>query len=111
MVKNALQEVVGAQETDEKVRLVIHTDSDAARGMLHRHGCGRVRHLQTRYLWHQQALRERVYELVRCNTKEHPADLGTKQLERQTIDVGGGFSIEGELAALLLSVVAARKKE
>lgn len=72
-------------------------------------------------MWHQQALREGVHELVRCNTKENPADLGTKPLERQTIDEHrqrilllsleeAGFSVEGELAALLFSVVAAREK-
>ena len=40
------------------VKMTICTDSDAARGMILRVGCGRVRHLETRYLWHQQALRE-----------------------------------------------------
>ena len=46
--------------------------------MIHRLGCGRVRHLQTRYLWHQQALREGQFNVVRCGTKENPSDLGTK---------------------------------
>ena len=63
----------------------ICTDSDAARGMIHRVGCGRVRHLQTRYLWHQHALREGQFNVVRCGTKENPSDLGMKVLEREAM--------------------------
>ena len=65
---------------------ILHTtapDADAAPGMIHRVGCGR--HLQTRYLQHQQALRERHFVVVRCGTKENPSDLGTKVLEKEAI--------------------------
>ena len=67
------------------VKMTICMDSDAARGMIHRVGCGRVRHLQTRFLWHQQALREGQFNVVRCGTKENPSDLGTKVLEREAM--------------------------
>ena len=63
--------------------MTICADSDAARGMIHRVGCGRVKHLQTRYFWHQQALREGQYNVVRCGTKENPSDHGTEVLERE----------------------------
>ena len=61
--------------------MTICTGLDAARSMIHRVGCARVRHLQTRYLWHQRALREGQFNVVRCGTKENPSDLGTKVLE------------------------------
>ena len=63
--------------------MTVCTDSDAARGMIHRVGCDRVRHLQIRYLWHQQALREGHFVVVRCGTKENPSDLGAKVLEKE----------------------------
>ena len=70
---------------DSDVKMTIRTDSDAARGMIHRVGCSRVRHLQTRFLWHQQALREGQFNVVRCGTKENPSDLGTKVVEREAM--------------------------
>ena len=66
--------------------MAIRTDSDAVRGMIHRVGCGREKHLQTRYLWHQQALRERQVNVVRCGTKENLSDFGTKVLEKKKGD-------------------------
>ena len=35
--------------------------------------------------WHQQAPRERHFNVVRCGTKENPSDLGTKVLEREAM--------------------------
>ncbi|CAK0826802.1 unnamed protein product [Prorocentrum cordatum] len=67
------------------VKLIIRTDSDAARGMIHRVGCGRVRHLQTRYLWHQQALREKQFEIERVDGKKNPSDAGTKALDQEAL--------------------------
>ena len=49
-VKHVLQEILHTVSPDSDVKMTIRTDSDAARGMIHRVGCGRVRHLQTRYL-------------------------------------------------------------
>ena len=84
-VKHVLQEILHTVSPDIDVKVTLRTDSDAARGMIHRVGCGRVRLLQTRYLWHQQALREGQFNVVRCGTKENPSDLGTKVLEREAM--------------------------
>ena len=64
------------------IKLDLLTDSNAARGMCHRSGCGRVRHLQIRYLWTQQALKDKVFELGRVDTKSNSSDLGTKPLHQ-----------------------------
>ena len=100
---------------DSGVKMTIRTDSDAALGMIHRVGCGRrVRHLQTRFLWHQQALREGQFNVVRCGTKENPSDLGTKVLEREAMAscksklalVPGG-TLRGATVAALTRVTSA----
>ena len=81
-VKHVLLEILHATTPDEDIKMTVCTDSDAARGMIHRVGCGRVRHLRTRYLWHQQTMGEGHFIVVRCSTKENPSDLGTKILEK-----------------------------
>ena len=84
-VKHVLQEILHTVSPDSDVKMTIRTDSDAARGMVHRVGCRRVRHLQTCYLWHQQALREGQFNVVRRGTKENLSDFGTKVLEREAM--------------------------
>ena len=73
-VKHVLLEILHTTSPDSDVKMTICTDSDAARGTIHRVGC-----LQTRYLWPQQALREGHFNVVSCGTKEKPSDLGTKR--------------------------------
>ena len=77
-IKHVLLEILHTTTPDADIKMTVCTDSDAARGMIHRAGCGRVRHFQTRYLWHQQAMREGHFVVTRCGTKENPSDLGTK---------------------------------
>ncbi|CAK0901850.1 unnamed protein product [Prorocentrum cordatum] len=104
------------------VELIIRSDSDAARGMIHRVGCGRVRDLQTRYLCHQQALREKQFEIERVDGKKNPSDAGTKALDQEAlqacmVSLGivsrtvAGFGTDEAaqvLAALLLLCATAR---
>ena len=115
-VKPVLQEVLGNIMLGAKIPMVLRTDMGAARSMLHRAGCGRARRLATRYLWHQYTLKDGLFEAVRCASKDNPADVGTKALDRETMErlpgvlcivsrAATGFaSTEGQraLAALLL---------
>ena len=71
------------EKAGEKVKMVVRTHSDAAKGMLHRAGCGRVRHFATRYFWHQVALRKDLINVERVETKDNAAALGTKMLDPQ----------------------------
>ena len=41
---HVLQEILHTVTPDSDVKMTIRTDSDAARGMIHRVGCRRVRH-------------------------------------------------------------------
>jgi hypothetical protein len=61
------------------------TDSSAARGMACRTGPGRVKHLETRWLWIQERVREKSISLGKVDTKVNPADLGTKVLDGETV--------------------------
>ena len=85
LIKSVMQEIHDALGDGVQVRMVVKTDSAAAQAMLHRHGVGRVRHLQTRFLWHQEALRTGQFTVVKCRSDENPADLGTKALDEGRI--------------------------
>ena len=110
-----------------KIRMVVRIDGDAASSMLHRAGCGQARHLATRYPRHQGALKDGLFEAEQCASKDNPADVGTKAIDRETRErllgvlfivsraVTGFASTEGQraLAALLLwpgPVTRARKQ-
>ena len=55
-------------------------DSSAARGIFQRQGVGRVRHLEAKCLWAQDALKQKKFEIKAVNTHENVADMGTKAL-------------------------------
>ncbi len=56
------------------------TDSTATLGICGRQGLGKLRHIQTQYLWIQQRVRDRSIELLKVRGEENPADLFTKHL-------------------------------
>ena len=66
--------------------MVVKTDSDAARSNLHTAGCWRARHLATRCLWHQDVLKDGLFDGKRCASKDNPADVGTKALDKETME-------------------------
>ena len=95
-------------------QMTICTDSDAARGVNYRVSGGRVRHLQTRHLWHLQTLREGQFNVVRCGTKENPSDLCTKVLEREAmascmskLAIVPASTLRGAIVAALARVTSA----
>ena len=53
-------------------------DASAALGVVTRRGCGRVKHLETQWLWVQQAHRSGSLTYCKVNTQENPADVLTK---------------------------------
>ena len=62
------------------LKVQIHTDSTAGKGIAQRNGIGKVRHLDTKYLWIQSVVKDRLVELVKILGKVNPADVGTKFL-------------------------------
>ena len=63
-----------------QVSVVLYTDSTAARGIIHRAGLGKLRHLETGYLWLQAAVRLKRLQVRKVLGAENPADLLTKHL-------------------------------
>ena len=93
-----------------KVRL--HIDAAAALGILERQGVGRVRHLDIGILWLQEQQLRRVIEMTKVPGTRNPADLMTKHLGREMLDLYSqmlGYTyVEGraQAAAELHSVYA-----
>ena len=73
-------------ETQRPCNLKIYSDSTAGRGMCSRVGVGKVRHLELRYLWIQERLRLKAFELHKEDTSEMSADMLTKYSEWPTIE-------------------------
>ena len=55
-------------------------DASAGIGIASRRGCGKVRHLDTQYLWIQNYVTTGRLKLSKVQTKENYADLFTKHL-------------------------------
>ena len=65
-------------ELNVETKIHVYSDSSAARAVVARRGCGRMKHLQVRDLWLQDQLRDGRIE-VRCvGTDVNPADMFTK---------------------------------
>lgn len=73
------------REISHTVQALVYSDSSAARGMMGRIGSGRVRHMQTRFLWVQERLRERQFQLYKVGTLENPGDVGTKNQPEEAL--------------------------
>ena len=69
------------RELGVKPRATLACDSSAARGVMQRAGPGRIRHLQTRFLWVQERAREGDFAVVAVPGASNAADLGTKILQ------------------------------
>ena len=61
-------------------------DSSAAIGMVHRKGCGKMRHVKVGSLWIQQKCDEGELVFNKVLGTSNPADLMTKHLGQQVID-------------------------
>ena len=62
------------------VSVTLFSDSSAARGIIHRAGLGKLRRLETGYLWLQAAVAKKRLQVRKVNGAENPADLFTKYL-------------------------------
>ena len=58
----------------------VWTDSTATIGICGRQGLGKLRHIDTHYLWVQQRVRDKTFELYKVKGEDNPADLFTKHL-------------------------------
>ena len=78
------------------VRLAIHTDASACKGMLLRHGAGKVKHLSVKQLWSQECVKMYSVDVKKVPRQENPSDVLThcvshpimeKQLYRMNVSL------------------------
>ena len=60
--------------------ITLYTDSSAARGIIHRAGLGKLRHLETGYIWLQSDVKAKTLQARKVLGIENPAELLTKHL-------------------------------
>ena len=72
------------EEMGRNINIDVETDSTTAIGMCSRTGVGKTRHMQVRWLWIQDAIREKVVRLRKVSGTENVADMGTKYLDGPT---------------------------
>ena len=61
-------------------KVVVKSDSSAARAMASRRGLGKLRHVQTRYLWIQQMLAQGLLQVLCIKGADNTADILTKDV-------------------------------
>ena len=69
-----------ARDLGWQVELKLFVDSSAAQAIASRKGLGKVRHLEVRHQWLQQAVKEQKVTLRKVEGKKNPSDLMTKGL-------------------------------
>ena len=65
--------------------LVLRTDSSAAKSYLSQRGLGRMRHIDVKDLWLQEAVCRGRIRMEKVSGKENPADIFTKFLNAQEL--------------------------
>ena len=71
---------------DLKVR--VETDASAGKGIALRLGAGKVRHLETQYLWSQRIFYDKKAEVKKIPREENESDLGTRHNNANDIERG-----------------------
>ena len=90
---DAIEKVIEQARWPKEVRMhndFVHidvlSDSSAARGMCQRHGTGKVRHLDMRFMWIQQVIRDKEVLLKAVPTDDNLSDMGTKNLPSDKLE-------------------------
>ena len=86
-----LSELVGLynliQETQRvSVNLVLCTDASACKGMLLRHGAGKVKHLSVKQLWAQECVKTFQIDVLKVPREKNPADVLTHSVSHPILD-------------------------
>lgn len=108
-----------AQEMGEELKLVVLCDSVAGRAIAQRLGVGKVRHIQTRFLWLQERVQEGELVIRKVSTEDNWADAGTKAVPAERLKkccraVGLGSVKEwawSGVAAIVAAQLAATRAE
>ena len=85
-----LSELIGLYHLIEEtqrvtVNLVLCTDASACKGMLLRHGTGKVKHLFVKQLWAQECVRAYDVTIQRVPREQNPSDVLTHSVSHPTM--------------------------
>ena len=72
------------QEMGKEISVQVNTDSSAAMAACSRSGVGKMRHIQLRWLWVQDAVRDKTIVLKKVKGTDNVSDMGTKALDGPT---------------------------
>ena len=73
------------KDFDRVVTLEVLTDASAARSIANRQGLGKLRHIDTHFLWVQDRVHRGDFVVSKVWGKENPADLLTKFLDAESM--------------------------
>ena len=65
------------QEMEVNLKVGVHTDSSAANGIVHRTGCGKVKHLEAKQLWVQEYVEKKIVKVSKVAREWNPSDVLT----------------------------------
>ena len=87
-----LSEMVGYYNLIKEIMLdsptvSICVDASACKGMLLRHGTGKVKHLSVKQLWSQEVVHHFGVQVCKVARNENPADMLTHSVVGSTADV------------------------
>ena len=71
---------------DKDFKLVLHTDSTAARAMALRSGPGRVKHVDLKMMFIQELVKKKIVDVRKIGTLNNPADLLTKAVDQVILE-------------------------
>ena len=85
-----LSELIGLYHLIEEtqrvtVKLVLRTDASACKGMLLRHGAGKVKHLSVKQLWAQECVRTYDVTIQKIPREQNPSDVLTHSVSHPTM--------------------------
>ena len=92
-----------AKDLGHEIRGTIHSDANAALGIVAREGLGKLRHVRVQYLWIQDRVRGGDLKTEKICGPNNPADLLTKYLAAQDIirhTESIGFTLHSDRADL-----------
>ena len=104
-------------KVENPMQVVLYSDSATAQEMAQRHGCGPVRHLDTRWIWLQYEVRKGTVTVKQIPGESNPADVGAKHLPHEkfvqllpelslTKLANAGWQIPGGVMASLTLVIS-----
>ena len=73
------------RDLGSEVPVEIYTDSSSAKAFASRRGLGKLRHIQTRYLWLQERVAHKHFTVFKVPGEQNPADAMTKALNLNLI--------------------------